>query len=45
MSPQEATTSAARERVLNVAERLFSECGYRSVTLKDIAGELRIKQA
>jgi AcrR family transcriptional regulator len=37
--------SEARERVLAVAERLFSERGYSSVTLRDIAGELGIRQA
>jgi AcrR family transcriptional regulator len=37
--------SEARERVLNVAERLFSERGYASVTLKDIADELGMRQA
>ena len=38
-------SSAARERVLMVAERLFSERGYSSVTLRDIANELGIRQA
>ncbi len=38
-------SSAARERVLHVAERLFSERGYSSVTLRDIASELGIRQA
>lgn len=37
--------SAARERMLKVAERLFSERGYASVTLRDIANELGIRQA
>ena len=37
--------SEARERVLNVAERLFSERGYAPVTLKDIADELGMRQA
>jgi AcrR family transcriptional regulator len=37
--------SEARERLLGVAERLFSERGYASVTLKDIADELGIRQA
>lgn len=37
--------SAARERVLQVAERLFSERGYNSVTLRDIASELGMKQS
>lgn len=37
--------SQARERVLSAAERLFNERGYRSVTLRDIANELNIKQA
>ena len=38
-------SSAARERVLQVAERLFSERGYHAVTLRDIATELGMKQA
>ena len=37
--------SEARERVLNVAEHLFSERGYAPVTLKDIADALGMKQA
>ena len=37
--------SAARERVLIVAEELFSERGYDSVTLRDIAQSLGIRQA
>lgn len=37
--------SAARTRVLDVAERLFIERGYTAVTLRDIAGELGIRQA
>ena len=37
--------SIARERVLDVAERLFSERGYAAVTLRDIAGELGMRQA
>lgn len=45
MKLPDAMSSQARERVLSVAERLFSERGYRSVTLKDIASELGIKQA
>ncbi len=38
-------TSESRERVLNVAEHLFSERGYAPVKLKDIADELGMKQA
>lgn len=41
----ELATSDARERVLNVAERLFSERGYTGVTLRDIATELGMRQA
>src|SRR4051794_12705996 len=37
--------SEARQRVLNVAERLFNERGYASVTLKEIADELGMRQA
>ncbi len=38
-------TSLARERVLQIAERLFSERGYKAVTLRDIANELKMKPA
>jgi len=41
----EEGTSDARERVLNVAERLFGERGYGPVTLRDIAAELGMRQA
>jgi AcrR family transcriptional regulator len=39
------TPSLSRERVLDTAERLFSERGYASVTLRDIAQTLKMKQA
>ena len=39
------STSEARERVLDVAERLFTERGYAAVTLRDIAAELGMRQA
>jgi TetR/AcrR family transcriptional regulator, cholesterol catabolism regulator len=35
----------ARERVLTVADRLFSERGYQMVTLRDIAQKLGIRHA
>jgi TetR/AcrR family transcriptional regulator, cholesterol catabolism regulator len=35
----------ARERVLDAAERLFSEHGYKAVTLRDIAARLDMKVA
>lgn len=35
-------SSEARERVLDAAERLFAERGYRAVTIKDIAGAVHI---
>ncbi len=35
----------ARERVLQAAERLFAERGYRSVTLRDIAAAVGIRHA
>ncbi len=38
-------TISARERVLQTAEKLFSERGYAAVTLRDIANALNIKQA
>lgn len=37
--------SEARERVLDTAEQLFQERGYKSVTMRDIARELGMKQA
>ncbi len=37
--------SEARERVLNVAERLFNEHGYAAITLKDISTALGMRQA
>ncbi len=37
--------SEARERVLSVAERLFTERGYTAVTLRDVAAELGMRQA
>jgi AcrR family transcriptional regulator len=37
--------SKARERVLDTAEQLFQERGYKSVTMRDIAQELGMKQA
>lgn len=39
------TTFHARERVLDVAERLFAQRGYTAVTLRDIAAELGIRHA
>ena len=38
-------SSDARERVLHVAEHLFSERGYTAVTLRDLAQALHMKQA
>jgi AcrR family transcriptional regulator len=35
----------ARERVIEVAERLFAQKGYAAVTLRDIAGQVGIKHA
>ncbi len=37
--------SEARERVLEAAERLFAEKGYKAVTLKAIAAEVGIRHA
>ncbi len=42
---QSTSQLSARDRVLDVAERLFSERGYAAVTLRDIANALQIKQA
>jgi TetR/AcrR family transcriptional regulator, cholesterol catabolism regulator len=39
------TPSLARERVLNMAEKLFSDRGYNTVTLRDIAAALGMKQS
>lgn len=39
------TLSPAKQRLLDVAERLFMERGYAGVTLRDIAAALAIKQA
>ncbi len=36
---------SARDRVIAVAEQLFSDRGYKAVTLRDIADELGIRQA
>ncbi|NOK63263.1 MAG: hypothetical protein GFH27_549325n29 [Chloroflexi bacterium AL-W] len=41
----EHSSSPARERVLQAAEGLFSERGYNSVTLRDIADVLGMRQA
>jgi TetR/AcrR family transcriptional regulator, cholesterol catabolism regulator len=35
----------ARDRVISVAEHLFSDRGYKAVTLRDISDELGIRQA
>ncbi len=37
--------SDARQRVLDAAEKLFMERGYRAVTLKDIAAQIGIRHA
>ena len=41
----DGATSAARERVLDTAEQLFSERGYTAVTLRDIASTLQMQKA
>lgn len=41
----ETPHTEARERVLLVAERLFSQRGYAAVTLRDIAAEVGIRHA
>jgi AcrR family transcriptional regulator len=45
MVMHEEGISEARERVLQVAERLFMERGYASVTLRDIADGLQMRPA
>ena len=40
---QFSSNTDARERVLNVAERLFAQRGYNAVTLRDIAAEIGIR--
>lgn len=42
---RDGVQSAAKERVLRTAEQLFGERGYDSVTLRDIAQALQIRQA
>lgn len=41
----ETGPSPARERLLMVAEKIFAERGYASVTLRDVADRLGIRQA
>ncbi|NJN82017.1 MAG: TetR/AcrR family transcriptional regulator [Caldilineaceae bacterium] len=41
----ETETTDAKQRVLDVAERLFMERGYGAVTLRDISDELGMRQA
>lgn len=41
--PRSSDTTDARKRVLDVAEKLFSERGYNAVTLRDIAAEVGIR--
>lgn len=42
---KEVSKSSSREMIINVAQQLFVARGYASVTLKDIANQLAIKQA
>jgi TetR/AcrR family transcriptional regulator, cholesterol catabolism regulator len=44
ISPQESSSSG-RDRILDEAERLFRTRGYHTVTMRDIAGEVGIRQA
>ena len=41
----EAEVSDAKQRVLDMAERLFMERGYAAITLRDLADALHIRQA
>jgi AcrR family transcriptional regulator len=45
MMPNQPDVSTARERVLDVAEKLFMQHGYAGVTLRHIADSLGMKQA
>ncbi len=45
MSPETLEISHSRARVLDAAEKLFMERGYASVTMRDIADALGMKQA
>lgn len=45
MEDKFSDNSVARERLLAAAEKLFSQKGYHSVTLRDIAAEIGIRQA
>ena len=45
MIRQDLEVSVARTRVLDAAEKLFMERGYASVTMRDIADALGVKQA
>ena len=45
MIRQDVEVSVARTRVLDAAEKLFMERGYASVTMRDIADVLGVKQA
>ena len=42
---REFTPSDARQRVLDVAEDLFMRHGYHSITLRDVADALEMRQA
>lgn len=44
-SETEFTPSDARQRVLDVAEALFMQRGYHSITLRDVADALAMRQA
>jgi len=45
MTEPKTEISASRERLLDAAEALFMERGYKAVTLREIANALEIKQA
>lgn len=45
MNNNSSENSVSRERLLTMAEKLFSQKGYHSVTLRDIAAETGIRQA
>ena len=42
---QETETLTRKERIIQVAEKLFKEKGFMATSMRDIAGELNIEAA